>query len=426
MPETRDDGPGIAPAATLAYGADSPNQVLDLYTPGAGGPWPLVLAIHGGAFMMGDRRRELAHLPALLAAGYAVAAVEYRFSGEALFPAAVRDVKQAAGYLRAHAAELNLDPSFFAAWGRSAGGHLSAMLGVTSGQATEFDATGSPDAGLRNTGLQSTGGDSSVQAVIDWYGPSDFLQMDAQFIAGPPDGDAPPVQNHDEPGSPESRWIGGPIQELPAAAARANPITYITEAGVSIPPFFLAAGTSDHLVPYQQTLVLADALRAHGTPVELCILAQARHADQRFESELTGQAIDWLGRLRTRPRDALPVVFGVGHRRAPVRCALGDRQVGHEMPGAGPVPVLLAVGSEDDVAWVELYSLLTPGLRPAAPLGHVEGLAAVVGVPVGAGTGREVHGVHRDRRRRQSPGDRVHPCLAGERLGRALGRRRLG
>jgi len=278
---------------TLAYGSDSPNQVLDLYTPGAGGPWPLVVAIHGGAFMMGDRRRELSHLPALIAAGYAVAAVEYRFSGEALFPAAVLDVKLATAYLRAHAAELNLDPAFFAAWGRSAGGHLSAMLGVTSGQATEFDG-----AGFDGTGLDGTGGDSSVQAVVDWYGPSDFLVMDAQFIAGPPTGDGPPVQNHDEPGSPESRWVGGPIQELPEVTARANPITYITGAGTPPPPFFLAAGTSDHLVPHQQTLILADALRAHGTPAELHILPDARHGDQRFESELTQPAIDWLERLR--------------------------------------------------------------------------------------------------------------------------------
>ena len=281
--ETPHDGPGIGQAATLAYGTDSPNQVLDLYPPGGGGPWPVVVAIHGGAFMMGDRRRELQHLPALLGQGYAVAAVEYRFSGEALFPAAVLDVKQATAYLRAHAAELNLDPSFIAAWGRSAGGHLSAMLGVTSGQATEFDGPG---------------GDSSVQAVVDWYGPSDFLQMDAQFIAGPPAGDVPPAQNHDEPFSPESRWVGGPIQELPEVTSRANPISYITGAGTPPPPFFLAAGTSDHLVPYQQSLILAEALRAHGTPVELHILDGARHADQRFESELTQPAIDWLELLR--------------------------------------------------------------------------------------------------------------------------------
>jgi acetyl esterase/lipase len=176
-----------------------------------------------------------------------------------------------------------VDPAFFAAWGRSAGGHLAAMLGVTSGQPTEFDGQG---------------GDSSVQAVVDWYGPSDFLQMDAQFLAQPPTGDVPPVQNHDEARSPESLWIGGPIQELPADAARANPITYVTRAAGPLPPFFLAAGTSDHLVPHQQTLILADALRAHGTPVALRILQDARHGDRRFEAELTRPAIEWLEALR--------------------------------------------------------------------------------------------------------------------------------
>src|SRR3984885_3769507 len=281
--ETRHDRADVGPAAPPAYGPDSPNQVVDLYAPGGDGPWPLIVAIHGGAFMRGNRGGELPHVPELLERGYAVASIEYRLSGEALFPAAVQDGKQATPYLRAHAAELNVDPSFFAAWGRSAGGHLAAMLGVTSGQPTEFDGQG---------------GDSSVQAVVDWYGPSDFLQMDAQFLAQPPAGDVPPVQNHDEPRSPESQWIGGPIQELPEAAARANPIAYVPRAAVPLPPFFLAAGTSDHLVPHQQTLILADALRAHGTPVALHLLRDAAHADQRFESELTQPAIAWLEGLR--------------------------------------------------------------------------------------------------------------------------------
>jgi acetyl esterase/lipase len=274
----------LSPAATLVYGSDSPNQVVDLYVPDGSGPWPLVIGIHGGAFMAGTRNWELAHVPALIEQGYAFATVEYRLSGEALFPAGVQDVKQATAYLRAHAAELDLDPSFFAAWGRSAGGHLSAMLGVTSGQDTEFDRPG--------------GADSSVQAVIDWYGPSDFLQMDAQITATPPVGDVPPPMIHDEPGSPESKWIGGPIQDKPEMTARANPITYVTGATVPLPPFFLAAGTSDHLVPHQQTLILADALRAHGTQVELHILDNARHGDQRFETGLKQPAIEWLKQLR--------------------------------------------------------------------------------------------------------------------------------
>lgn len=271
------------PDLTLAYGNDSPNQLVDLYRPAGNGPWPLVVSIHGGAFRMGDRTKDLRALPALLDRGYAVASVGYRLSGEALFPAGVRDVKQATAHLRARAAELNLDPSFFAAWGRSAGGHLSAMLGVTSGQATEFDRPGD---------------DSSVQAVVDWYGPSDFLQMDAQIAAKPPAGDTPPPLNHDEPGSPESAWLGGPIQDRPEDAARANPITYLRNGSALIPPFFLAAGTSDHLVPHQQTLILADALRDRGTPVVLHILEGAPHGGPRFESGLTEPAIDWLDHVR--------------------------------------------------------------------------------------------------------------------------------
>lgn len=276
------------PDLTLAYGADSPNQLVDLYRPDGDGPWPLVVSIHGGAFKTGDRTKDLRALPALLDRGYAVASVGYRLSGEALFPAGVRDVKRATAHLRARAAELNLDPSFFAAWGRSAGGHLSAMLGATSGQVTEFDRPGD---------------DSSVQAVVDWYGPSDFLQMDAQIAAKPPAGDTPPPLNHDEPGSPESRWLGGPIQDRPADAARANPITYLRNGSALIPPFFLAAGTSDHLVPHQQTLILADALRDRGTPVVLHILEGAPHGGPRFESGLTGPAIDWLDHVRN-SRDA--------------------------------------------------------------------------------------------------------------------------
>ena len=100
--ETRHERPDLSPAATLVYGPGSPNQVADLYAPDRGGPWPLIVAIHGGAFMRGNRRRELPHVPELLERGYAVASIEYRLSGEALFPAAVQDVKQATAHLRAH------------------------------------------------------------------------------------------------------------------------------------------------------------------------------------------------------------------------------------------------------------------------------------------------------------------------------------
>lgn len=267
------------PLETVKYGDDSAHQVLDLYLPDTGpGPFPVVITIHGGAFMMGDRTWELAALPSLLEAGFAVASVDYRLSREARFPAAVLDVKRAAGFLRSNAERWNLDPDFMAAWGRSAGGYLAAMLGVTGEGNTEFDEPGT---------------DAHVSAVIDWYGPSDFLLMDQQFAAEPPTGDGPPVQAHAAPDSPESLFLGAPITTIPEVVARANPITYIAEAA-SVPPFFLATGTNDRLVPYQQTLILADALKARGGEVVLRVLRDASHADHQFEAHLVGPAIQWL------------------------------------------------------------------------------------------------------------------------------------
>lgn len=109
-----------------------------------------------------------------------------------------------------------------------------------------------------------------------------------------------PPQNHDSAQSPESRYLGAPIQTVPTIAARANPITWINDAEGPLPPFFLAAGTNDRLVPYQQTLILADALRNRGDTPVVHILTGADHADLRFEQELTGPVFDWLATLRNR------------------------------------------------------------------------------------------------------------------------------
>ena len=273
----------VAPKVSLSFGSESPSQVLDLYLPDDEyGPFPLILSIHGGAFMMGDRTWELTSVGDLLEAGFAVASVDYRLSAEAPFPAAINDVKQAAAFLRRNASEWNLDPSFFVAWGRSAGGYLAAMLGVTTGQKTEFDTVGD---------------DSSVSAVVDWYGPSDFLVMDDQFAAEPPSGDGPPAQAHNPGSSPESRFLGAPLQDVPEVAARANPIRYL-DGTTKLPAFFLASGTNDRLVPYRQTTILADALRAQGAEVVVRILKGANHADHQFETLLGGPVVEWLKSLR--------------------------------------------------------------------------------------------------------------------------------
>ena len=117
----------------LAYGRHSPAQRLDLYLPRQGQtPYPVVLAIHGGGFISGDKADgQVTPVLESLRRGYAVAAVNYRLSGEATFPAAINDVKAAIRWLRAHAGEYQLDPARFAAWGESAGGNLAALAGTS-------------------------------------------------------------------------------------------------------------------------------------------------------------------------------------------------------------------------------------------------------------------------------------------------------
>jgi acetyl esterase/lipase len=226
-------------------------QKLDLYLPDAAAPVPLILWIHGGAFRMGDKG---GHVPLeYVEAGYAAASINYRLSQHAIFPAQIEDCKAAVRWLRAHAAQYGLDPTRFAAWGPSAGGHLAAMLGVT-GHVQTFEVGEHLDQSSR------------VQAVVDYFGPTDFLQMDAHRVPG--------GMVHDAPNSPESELVGGPIQERPEAVALANPITF---ARSDAPPFLIVHGEVDPLVPHHQSELLVAALEAAQVPVTFYTVAGAGH-----------------------------------------------------------------------------------------------------------------------------------------------------
>ncbi|HZS09640.1 MAG TPA: alpha/beta hydrolase [Blastocatellia bacterium] len=209
-------------------------QKLDLYLPPQGGKRPLIIWIHGGGWQNGSKDNP----PALrfLAEGYAVASINYRLSQHAIFPAQIEDCKAAVRWLRANAQKFGLDPNRFGVWGPSAGGHLAALLG-TSGDVKEFDVG------------EKLNFSSRVQAVCDFFGPTDFLQMDAHRLTN--------GMVHDTPDSPEAKLIGGPIQQNKAKVARANPITYVTPDD---PPFLIAHGDADPLVPHHQSKLLAEAL----------------------------------------------------------------------------------------------------------------------------------------------------------------------
>ncbi len=242
-------------------GATQP-LLLELLVPqGAAGPVPVVLWIHGGGWRTGSRLPVPTRASDLCARGYAVASVDYRLTTTALWPAQIQDVRGAVRWLRAHASEYNLDVDRFAAWGESAGGHLAAFLGFSGG-------VGTVTAGSATVDLEGSGGDldqsSRVQAVVDWYGATDILQM--HFY--------PTTVNHDGSGSDESRFLGGPIQDLPELAATANPITYVDGDD---PPLLVMHGTLDKLIPFNQSQLLVDAVRGAGVSARLYPVQCAGH-----------------------------------------------------------------------------------------------------------------------------------------------------
>lgn len=260
----------------LAYATVSQTNKLDLYLPPQGsGPFPLVIWIHGGGWVAGDKTINATDLQmTLLQRNIALASVEYRLAGEAIFPAAIYDVKAAIRWLRAHADQYRLDSRRFAVWGASAGGHLAALAGTSNGVAAVEDLSmGNPTTS------------SDVQVALDWFGPTDFLQLNAEWPAF-----CPPY-DFDAPGSFTSLFLGAPTQTVPDRAARANPITYVTPDD---PVILIAHGTSDCVVPVAQSQILYDALHAAGVRATLNLVPGGGHGDLTFVVSQASPAIDFL------------------------------------------------------------------------------------------------------------------------------------
>jgi acetyl esterase/lipase len=238
---------------------------LDLFLPArSDAPVPVVVWIFGGAFRENNRLRQEGGAAWLATHGYAVAAIEHRVSSEALFPAQIQDCKAAVRWLRANATKCRLDPSRIGAWGESSGGHLASMLGVSAG-VKEFEG---------NAG--NAGESSKVLAVVDFFGPTDFLQMDRAALPG--------GMKHDPADSPESLVIGGSIQENPEKVRRANPITYVTK---DCPPFLIVHGDRDLLVPCNQSELLFEALQKAHVEAAFYKIVSAGHGGPAFHTPVT-------------------------------------------------------------------------------------------------------------------------------------------
>ncbi len=234
--------------------------LLDLYVPEEPvGALPTVVWVHGGAWSMGNK--EYPPIERLSARGFAVASISYRFSQEAIFPAQIHDCKAAVRWLRAHAGQYRLDPERIGAWGASAGGHLVALLG-TSGEV----------AGLEGTVGDHPDQSSRLQAVCDYFGPTDFLAMIGQ----------PGDLDRESPEAPEAKLVGGPLRECPEAVRSANPLTYIRPDN---PPFLILHGDCDRIVPLNQSMLLHEGLIAAGVPSTLRVMEDAGHGFEDPEIE---------------------------------------------------------------------------------------------------------------------------------------------
>jgi len=277
------DAAGVRHWRDVVFAHDLGFRPLMLYVsvPRVNAPPPLVVFIHGGGWMLGhpvvtNPIYAALDIPgALLAAGYAVARISYRLSSEAIFPAQLHDCKAAVRFLRNRAAVFGVDATRFAAMGDSAGGHLAALVGLTGGRADLEGDGGDP------------AGSSMVQAVVDWFGPTDFLHMSKQAIPGGQSG-------QDEPKSPESRLVGGPLQDTRQAALAASPISYVTGAA---PPMLIQHGTLDRLVPIDQSRLLHQALLATGAESTLIEIEGADHCFWGVErSRIMPEVIRFLDR----------------------------------------------------------------------------------------------------------------------------------
>ena len=265
-PRARDDYPGVTSYYDVIYAevVGFRPLVLDLHIPKGDGPHPVALWVHGGGWQGGAR--AVGHATDLARHGYAVAAAQYRLSGEAKFPAQVHDLKGALRWLRANASAYALDADHVAAWGASAGAFLVSLVGLTAEQADwEGEVGGNLD--------QS----SSVQAVVNYFMLSDLVALAS------PTGDAPLDVM-------ATSLLGYSVRQRPEAGYEASPIGQIRK---SSPPFLLLHGDADPLVPIAQSQVFHAALAEAGAECQLISVPGAIHEDAAFWSEQV------LGEVRT-------------------------------------------------------------------------------------------------------------------------------
>jgi len=262
---------GTVTHSNVPYANDTlKRHLLDIYLPEkAGSNTPLIVWIHGGAWMLNDKYSDMSYMKntikGFIDSGYALASIDYRYSTEAVFPAQIQDCNQALEYLYQHAAQYKLDKNRIALIGFSAGGHLASLVGLSNNNGVKefYPAVGKPN--------------FKIKCVLDFYGPADLVALGSS-----PDTSVNNARN------PVSILLGALPLERPDLAKRASPATYVDK---NDPPFLIVQGEKDESVPYTQSKLLSSWLTVTGVKNQLIIVPNAPHYGEMFDAEYIRKSV---------------------------------------------------------------------------------------------------------------------------------------
>ncbi|WP_406102254.1 alpha/beta hydrolase [Streptomyces sp. NBC_01003] len=277
LPPAAERPAGVRVLRGVPYGVLEGSRPLELDlwlppTPDAPRPSPVVLFVHGGAWRRGQRDDMGLHTRAwdptpferIAAAGFTVACVDYRLSGEATFPAPLADLRTALRWLNVRATELGTDPRRTVVWGESAGGHLASLLALTHDE-------------------------PPLAGAVVWYGPADLTSARDPFDPA-------------DAATPEALLLGAAPADAPELAGAASPLK---NAHAGAPPFLVVHGEDDSMVACSHGRDLAAALSGAGASVELWTIPGADHGwhglDQGAVTQIFTRSLEFALRVATRP-----------------------------------------------------------------------------------------------------------------------------
>lgn len=231
---------------------------LDVYRSGG----PVVIYVHGGGWSHGDKRDDAdTRLAPLAAHGVTVVSVNHRLAPDAMFPAPLHDLKAAVRWLRAEGARLGLATERIGVWGASAGAYLGSLLALTN-RDPEFEGS------VGGHGDRS----SAVQAVVHWFGQSDLVVSASRSV----------VETRLLPFTFEADLLG--TSDPAELVERARGLSLPCRVSAQAPPFLIAHGDRDRIVPPSEGRALHDALSRAGASSRFELLAGAGHEDAAFHS----------------------------------------------------------------------------------------------------------------------------------------------